>query len=208
MPEKRKNKPYILIGMPLAPDRRADIQAGLFCGRLSVSNRVDYDGRAAHEVCQARNLIIQNFLKEKKYTHLFFLDADTVPPNNAIAKLLTADKDVVAGVTPMFNAGRKLWSVSMGINGNVFDWRWIPYQCLPTKLFKPYGIGGTTMLIKRRVLEKLEFPYFYTHYNKDGGRVGEDIYFGNKVHKAGFEIWCDPSIKCRHYQRRDLAEML
>lgn len=200
-----ENKPYICIGMPVLMDCKANLQTGIYCGKMSMHGNVDFIGKVAHEVSQARNLIVKDFLDEPKYTHLFFLDADTVPPIDVVAKLLEDNKDVVAGVTPMHFGGQKLWSVGMGIND---VYQWIPYHCLPDRLFQCYGFGGTTVLIRREVLEKLEWPYFHTECSPDGRRLGEDIYFTNKIRKAGFELWCDPSIKCEHYQTRNLREIL
>ena len=205
---QENSKPFVLIGVPILKDCKVNVHTGIFCGRLSLHTNVDFIGKVAHEVSQARNLIIKDFLDDPKYTHLFFLDADTVPPNDAIAKLLGHNKDVIAGVTPMFFNGQKLWSASMGVDDNVYAYMWIPYHCLPDKLFQPYALGGTTILIKRRVIEALEWPYFHTECSPDGRRLGEDVYFTNKIRKAGFQLWCDPSIKCGHFQTRNLAEIL
>lgn len=54
------------------------------------------------------------------------------------------------------------------------------------------GTGG--MLIHRRVLEKMEEPYFRTY-----GKQNEDLEFCKRVREeAGEQIYCDPSIKLGH----------
>ena len=202
------NKPKILIGVPVQMDRKADLATGIFCGRMSAHTNVDFLSKIAHKTEDARNLIIKDFLAMPDYTHLFFLDADTVPPDDAIARLLTHDKDIVAGVTPMFFGGMKLWNAAMSIDFDIRRNRWIPRHCLPTKLFSPYAIGGTTILIKRHVLEALEWPYFLSSMDETGFRIGEDVYFADKARCAGFQLWCDPNVRCHHFQTRDLEELL
>ena len=49
-------------------------------------------------VSVARNLCVKEFLNQD-YDYLFFVDSDTVPPIDAVKKLLAAKKKIISGVT-------------------------------------------------------------------------------------------------------------
>ncbi len=124
-------------------------------------------------------------------------------------KMLSHNKDVVAGVTPCYikNSQKFRWSVRIQDGDKV---RWLGENELPDKLFKAEAVGGTTLLIKRHVLEKMTMPYQYTvrHPQTFEVEMSEDIYFSKKIQSLGFDIWVDPSIVCHHRNVIDLLEMM
>lgn len=162
----------------------------------------------------ARNRAICEFLHNpihKKKTHIFFLDADTEPMDDyAIERLLHHNKDVVAGVTPIVRMTDSslncMWSAMVDNKGQLAN---IGIGELPKKLFKAERAGGTTLLISRKVLEKLKPPYQKTVFNDKFTDVvkSEDIYFCDKVKEAGFDIYIDPTVVCHHYHRFDLLDI-
>jgi len=127
-----------------------------------------------------------------------------------IEKLLGLNKDVVAGITPIVRDKGKdircMWSAVVGGDNSKET---IGIDQLPNKLFKVKRVGGTTLLIKRRVLEKLEKPYQKTTYNENMTDVSlsEDYYFSDKIRDAGFEIWVDPTEECDHYHIMNLRDV-
>ena len=60
-------------------------------------------------------------------------------------------------------------------------------------LLKCTGVATGFMLIKTEVFKKLEHPWFM--FETD---IGEDLYFCRKARQAGYDIWCDLSIKIGH----------
>ena len=52
-------------------------------------------------ITRARNLIANEFLRQKSYTHLLFIDADIGFQPELPWKYLQADKDVVCGIYPV-----------------------------------------------------------------------------------------------------------
>ncbi len=52
-------------------------------------------------ITRARNLIANEFLRQKSYSHLLFIDADIGFPPELPWKYLEADKDVVCGIYPV-----------------------------------------------------------------------------------------------------------
>jgi GT2 family glycosyltransferase len=69
-------------------------------------------------------------------------------------------------------------------------------------LVKCDAIGTGSLLIKRNVIESIDPLWFeYKPYPKEEERFktqSEDVVFCEKVRKAGFDIYCDSSVKCGH----------
>ena len=51
-------------------------------------------------VDNARNEIVKAFL-ESDCTHLLFIDSDTIPPLDALKRLLAHDKPIISAITPI-----------------------------------------------------------------------------------------------------------
>jgi len=163
-----------------------------------------------------RNYAIKEFLTNPQHadkTHIFFIDADTVPLNDfAIESLMRHDKPVVAGVTPIIRVGEELrcmWSVVVDDPESNDGMTTIGIDKLPRKLFKAKRVGGTTLLIRRDVLEKLTAPYQKSTFNEDftAQTDSEDYYFSDKIRNAGYTIYVDPDVKCHHYHKFDLLDV-
>lgn len=161
-----------------------------------------------------RNRMLANLLTDtdfSKCSHVFPIDADTCPENNyAITKLLSHNRDVVAGVTPIWWEDKKIFTWSVRLKDKDGNNRALGINELPDRPFKAEQVGGTTLLIKRRVIEALPKPYQQALYNEDctDFAYGEDFDFCNKIKKAGFEIWVDPSILCMHFHTVNLLDMV
>lgn len=63
--------------------------------------------------------------------------------------------------------------------------------------FKVHCCGFGCVLMNRKVLEKLENPYFKYDFigNKE---LSEDFYFCIKARKAGIDLWAVPELNCYH----------
>lgn len=150
---------------------------------------------------KARNTIVEEFLKTDA-THLFFIDNDTIPPLDALDKLLKADKDIISGLTPIVEHDENRLNDS---NGFYKKWNCVGVD---DKLLKPHtgilpikGAGGSCLLIKREVFEKMKAPWFKFLYKDDKGKecvISEDIYFIIMAISNGFKPFCDTSIICGH----------
>jgi GT2 family glycosyltransferase len=159
-----------------------------------------------------RNTAIKKFLTDPEHakkTHIFFIDADTVPMNDyAIETLLRHNKAVVAGVTPIVRKAEELrcmWSVVLDDPDEPDNMSVLGIDELPKKLFKAKRVGGTTLLIRRDVLEKLTPPYQKSTFNEDITQQieSEDYFFSDKIRKAGYTIFVDPDVICHHYHITD-----
>ena len=211
----RRTVPPVLIVRPHRDDNRTQQQTSAFITRAIVRGIAECQPLPSKAPELARNYAIADFLENhRRKTHIFFLDDDSTPKNNfAIELLLRHDKPVICGVTPIWRYGKSLkdfsllWSAVIQKPDGKLDN--IGVDELPKKPFKAYRTGGTCLLIERKVLEKLEPPYQKTTFNDTvtDVKLSEDMYFSDKIRKAGFEIWCDPKVICSHYHVIDILDV-
>jgi hypothetical protein len=160
----------------------------------------------------SRNMIINDFLTRPEYKsmrYLMFIDADTCPIDDyAIERMMMLDKDVVSGVTPIMFGDKDnkqmFWNVVVGTCGNM------PLNELPEKPFRANRVGGSCLLIKREVLEKLKKPYQKPTYDEDyvQFKQSEDYYFCQNILDAGYDIWVDPTVMCHHFHIEDYFDWI
>lgn len=148
---------------------------------------------------KARNHIVETFLSSD-CTHVFMVDADTIPPDDAIDRLLKLDTDIATGITPIVN--------NDGVTSNIFvttEEEGKPLSMLEaTKkkdLFEITGVGMACVLIKREVFEKLKKPVYAGVWFQNSKFVEGDIHFCGNAKEAGFKIMCDPTIVCHHVKQ-------
>jgi hypothetical protein len=160
-----------------------------------------------------RNKIIAELMnKDPNWTHIMFLDWDTYPLADgvldAMERLLAVDKDIVAGIYPVWLQNLPFWTCVTEEPEDTGKSELLGHLCLepfpfrePTKVAR---VGMGFSLIKRRVFEKVDQPYMKQLYREDGSiRTTEDYYFCDKARREGCEVWIDPRIVCSHSQRRD-----
>ena len=192
-------KPRIVIGICSGGTIRTETVGSLF-------SAVFYVGAKTNEMPNMflqiggyvdlnRNKIAQEALKVKA-THLMFIDGDHTFPEDAIMTLLNHKKDVIGGNynirrEPLSGAGGS--AIKMLVDGK-------PVSVLepPEGLFKCWVVPTGFMLINTKVFKKLKYPYFEATIDKDGNHTTEDVDFCQKVHKAGYDIWCDSDIPLGH----------
>lgn len=144
-----------------------------------------------------RNKIVEEAIKGGS-THLIFIDADMIFPEDGIFRLLEHDRDIVAA-----NYNVRLDPTSQDISGPtvkmLVDGKSVSMVKggLPDKLFKCYAVATGFMLINLDIFKKLEKPYFDAH-QEGGGHTTEDVQFCINANKAGIEVWCDPTLKLGH----------
>lgn len=147
-----------------------------------------------------RNELVET-ARRNNSTHLMFIDNDQTFKPSAIQRLIDADKDIICAP---YNArpapGKQLVSVIklMDKKGRLrMDGGTEGFE-MPAGLFKVGGSGTGFMLIKMSVFDKLEKPYFVEWQDKNNNHHTEDIDFCVKARKAGFDVWCNPTIPVGH----------
>ena len=160
---------------------------------LGVNLTIQVGGYVAHN----RNVLVRQ-AQEKGATHIMFIDADMIFPASGIVRLFDHDKDIVGG---MYNTrgtlnerGDLVSTVKMANEKG----EPIAVDSVPSQLFKCHAVATGFMLINTKVFKKLSYPYFEATIDKNGNHTTEDVDFCQKVHKAGFDIWCDSDIPIGH----------
>jgi len=141
-----------------------------------------------------RNELVDQALSQG-LEYILWMDTDQIYPADSFYQLINHRKDVVVGKThrryPPYDP--------ILLRGKMGSWESVPVE--------EWGKGGLVevdstgfgcVLIKTKVFEALERPYFDLVYTEEGKPIGEDFYFWAKVKAAGFRIFVDCSLKIGH----------
>jgi hypothetical protein len=144
----------------------------------------------------ARNTAVQRAI-EGGYTWLLFLDDDVVPPANVFDLLSRHGLDIVSGL--YYRRSKPVMPVMMREvpQGTEYITSFTPGTLLEADL-----VGSGCLLIHRRVLLGMKKPWFEWLLDHDelpeNQRCSEDYDFCRKARKAGFRIFVDTSVQCKH----------
>lgn len=185
----------VVIGVPVDKDFNIDVRTAAYCSAEARRPDVRWGYASSRDAGVGRSTIIHSALKNPNMTHMYSVDSDVVPPDNTLQRLLDYDLPIVTGIYKMKG---NLWSFKVNS-----DWC-SRNEPLPEKLFEATCIAGSTVLIKREVLEKLKSPCFNVAYRAIDEKgmcydEGEDEYFSRIAREAGFKLMVDPTIICEHY---------
>jgi hypothetical protein len=191
-------------------------------GSVSAETRESVDALRADEeldvqvaytrgssISMGRNMCINNGVSQARKQMGFWgdyylmLDADIKFNVEHVKTLIAADKDIVSGAYNDRAMPSKI--VAGGYDEDGICHRETTFLNDSDRgLRKVRFTGAGFLLIKRGVLEALEFPWFretVVTYGKDDANaccVGEDIGFCQHAEAAGYEIWCDCDCKVEH----------
>jgi len=145
-----------------------------------------------------RNYIIEQAIVTG-CSHVLLMDADQIYPVDTITRLLSHRLPVVHGMVfrryPNFD--NLLFKGEINHYTNMMEG--VDYT--DGDLVEVDAIGTGCALYDVRVFLDIEQPWFEFIPNPDtekGGVVGEDIWFAQKLHKAGYKIYCDTGVKIGH----------
>lgn len=128
------------------------------------------------------------YLLESGCDSLLFIDSDMVVPMDLVPRLIEADKDIVSGLAFKRVPGYEPCIFKKcDREGTEF------YLDYPKGLIEVQGVGMACTLIKRKVFEILQTPYFFPMPN-----IGEDLAFCVRAREAGYKIYCDTNLICGH----------
>ncbi len=167
-----------------------------------------FDCPSKRPIYYNRNQYMETF-KESSCDWLLMIDSDTIPPIDAMKKLedvlkLNPSIKVASGWYNTFNVTINkvhpvfFWADGDGIFKNYSDQE---LESIEKKRFQIVdGVGGGFLLVHKSVINKLKKPFFKNVYNQEITKlfVSEDLYFSNKIKKAGEFIYLIPNIKCIH----------
>lgn len=152
-------------------------------------------------VATGLNVACRALMDDPKREWIWFLGDDHTFDPGLLTRLLDRQVDVVVPLVAMRYSPYPT-VIFKGLTGVRYAWVELP----TTGLFPlPVGhiVGQAGMLVRRRVIEKLEPPWFRIgQYEPDS--LKEDIYFAESLHRGGITIHMDCDEMMGHLQVFDI----
>lgn len=192
----------LVIGVCSGGTMRVETVASLFTAMFRYARETDSMPNLLFQIGGYvdinRNKIIQEAQKAQA-THILFVDNDMIFPEDAILTLMNRNKDIIGAnynvrldPTSEVLSGPTTKMLVNGVPVSMMD------QDFPTKIFKCYAVATGFMMVKMKVFNKLQVPYFDAWIDENNNHSTEDVDFCRKAGEKGFEIFCDPTIKMGH----------
>jgi len=148
-------------------------------------------------IAKARNHMVEEFLKTDA-THLWMIDDDTVPPKDALAKLLALDVPIATGITPTIQGKSRIYNIFKETKDGLEAYRY-DHPLPDNDRMIVAAVGASCILIKREVFEKIgDSPWFADVWDQQGQYCSEDIMFCNFAKAEGYTIFAHPKVICEH----------
>jgi len=163
-------------------------------------------------VDRAKNSLIHDFLKSD-YSHIFMIDSDEAWDVNGFCRIIKAaimGAEIVGAAYPCKNN----WEFYGCVPNKAEDGSFMGKEIGDMRLLDMWGIPGGFLIYSREAIERTRpklnsyiipengesvLECFRCNIEKDGGRVGEDIYMQLRYKDAGGIIWLEPNVTIQHY---------
>jgi hypothetical protein len=133
---------------------------------------------------RSRSMLANVAMGHKETTHVLFIDTDMRYPADALQRLLARDLDIVGA--NYRHRSPEVDSTARSMNDERV------FSTGKTGVEEVLHTGTGFLLIKRRVFETMEKPWFETTYrHKQDDWLGEDVYFCIMARQAGFKVHID-----------------
>lgn len=185
----------ILVAIPTNRYIEPETFKSLWDLKVPKGYELDFQYFYGYCIDQIRNLIGD---WAKRYDYLLSVDADIILPQDALVKMLAADKDIISGLyIQRIDNTHTLEVYMVKPDGGVTN---IPYDLIKHRgIVEIAACGMGCALIKSEIFRKLPYPHFvYKSALTMAQTVSEDVYFCLKARDANFKVWADPSIRCEH----------
>ncbi len=153
---------------------------------------------------EARNLMARQAVAYG-FDYIFYLDADVIPPPDAVRRLLAHNEPIVSGLY----LSRFLDPHCQRNNptGNqIFNYN---NEFAPGELAEVILVPAGALLVRTDVFRKIAPPWFKFKFapktptdvfdcSGDYILEGEDGYFSKKAREYGFKLFVDTAVACRH----------
>lgn len=126
-------------------------------------------------------------------THLFTVEDDTFPPADALVRLMKRDMAIVGGWYPKRAAGVRQ-GVPIVLRAGVRCSLDEPDDA--PEMVECYTLPMGCTLYKIEVFQTIAPPWFVTSPG-----LSQDSYVSQLAREAGFTLWCDTTLRCRHIDR-------
>ena len=195
--EGENSNTKIMIAVPVAnhipEEEQKDFRLPCLDGLITPSGmQVKYYTVHGRKVAAAYNDAVREFMKDGA-DFLLTIEDDTFPPADALVKLMKhmADgKRVVGAWYPKRQDAYEGSPIVIGNNGKR------GHLEADGEVHEVYTIPMGCTLYSAEVFYKIEYPYFETT-----DCLSQDSFFSQKLRDAGYKLYCDTSIRCKHIDR-------
>ena len=203
----------ILVVVPTFENISTECYESLWNLTKQINVDVDFKAIKGYDCARARNEAVKYFLSsDKDYSHLMMVDSDIILPKLVetdplyIFNILSNENigEVFLGWYPRKNDPSRTEMFMPGFDGYPAAARWncSELRKWPQEIIYLKGGGFGCAIIKREVLETIDFPYFRYELRDDNTYISEDLYFCNKVNKYGYHVCTKRSFACDHIGRK------
>ena len=205
-----------MIGVPFTRHVMPEWAMSLATQGYPIGTNLTYFTTKGVEVADARNQMVEKAL-EFGTRYLWFVDDDTAPPVFAARKLIYEleqqgppfGKAMIAAGIYCSKEDPPYPIVFKGELGQGAYWGWkAPTKDTEGDVFECSGIGTGCMMIRMELFKHLEKPYFKTvDLDPVDTKVfkeqqTDDLYFCDKVTKAGFKILAHGGVLPLHWDEK------
>lgn len=190
-----KNK-RILIAIPTAKNIEVETFKSIYDLQVPEGYETDFQYFYGYNIDQIRNLIADWVVRG--YDYLFSVDSDIAFAPDTLVRMLSYNVDMVSGLYIQRKPGEHILEVYEHNNqGGVSN---IPYEKIKGRgLVEIASCGFGCVLVKAEVMRAIPYPHFKYHSALDHrNTISEDVDFCRKAIAAGFRIYADTDIHCRH----------
>lgn len=185
----------ILIAVPTF-DTKIDVDVSKAIYDLIIPEGVTttLEHFTGYDCARARNKISAKAI-DKGYDYVFMVDSDVVLPEDALVKLLSDNKKIVFGIYPRkYEDTVECIRIHPTIPWDIFTVEESRFD--DTIEVKACGFGCA--LIDTSVFSHINYPFFKYEDFGNGDILSEDFYFCERARAAGFPIYANFSVKCKH----------
>ena len=147
----------------------------------------------------ARNFCVKAFL-ESGCTHLWFVDADTVPGSDALGLLLSAKVAAISGIVRQMKVDTDGTQVPVGIVVRKNDQHQYK-EAVGSGVERIDACGSGCILLSREVFDRIPFPWYEERVW--GDVRGSDFILGEKLEQVGIPLYAHFGVQCLHRKEVD-----
>lgn len=151
---------------------------------------------ALDRIVTSRNILRQKVLDEG-YDYLFSLEQDVLPPGDVLDRMVKHKKKIVSGVYFAHNTMPDGSTPLIPLVYKLIDKKTLTMVPIDEQEFASNEIievasaGLGCVLIHKDILKEVKFRY--------ENKVFDDRFFFIDCYRKGFKVFCDTSIKCKHF---------
>ena len=195
--ERSPIHPLVVVAIPYSPltPVTTDWVIALMNLQLPANTRVQFQRGVPIDV--SRNTLVRS-AKENRAAHIFFLDADVLPPPDIVMQLMAWKLPIISGVYWSKKGYPAVWETHPSGRG------FTPIKSLPKRgLTEVAAISMGCSLIDMRVFSCIPDPWFEwglrdPRREGEGEGHSEDLTFCEKAAEHGFKLFIDPEMRCVH----------